>query len=162
MRTRRCDDSARRLHYRHRIFDRDLAQFAIWRKIHFRACKAWQNESITTLHKMSSIQLGGYTDCEVEPAESVAGKRSIRRCSDEITAEADEGLGLTPLNRIERVHYIVTAITRWIEAEDLLQLIQKFLAGPLGDAHSAIALHVRVSSHRDDARARSADVPVQE
>ena len=60
------------------------------------------------------------------------------------------------------MHYIVTAITRWIEAEDLLQLIQKFLAGPLGDAHSAIALHVRVSSHRDDARARSADVPAQQ
>ena len=36
------------------------------------------------------------------------------------------------------------------------------MLGRLADADSAITLHVRVSSHRDNARAGSADVPSQQ
>jgi hypothetical protein len=56
------------------------------------------------------------------------------------------------------MHDIVPVFSRRIEAEDLLQLIQKFLARFLRDANGAITLNVRVSSHRYDAGARSADI----
>jgi len=57
--------------------------------------------------------------------------------------------------------YIVPVFSRRVEAEDFLQLVQEFAARPFGDAHSAIALNVRVSSHRDDARAGPANVSAQ-
>jgi hypothetical protein len=59
------------------------------------------------------------------------------------------------------MHYIVSMLTRWVEAEHVLQSIEEFGAGSLRDADGAIALNVRVSSHWDDARAAPADVSAQ-
>ena len=53
-----------------------------------------------------------------------------------------KGPGLSAHHRIDSMDDIVSVLSRRIEAEDLLQLIEKFLARFLRDANSAIALNV--------------------
>src|SRR5713226_1559708 len=60
------------------------------------------------------------------------------------------------------MYYIVSVIPRRVEAEHLLQSVQEFAARPLRDTDSAIALHVRVASYRNDACAGPTNISAQE
>ena len=57
------------------------------------------------------------------------------------------------------MHHIVSAIARGVEAENLLQLIQKFAGRLLSDTYGAIALYVRMASYWNYSRTGFAYIP---
>jgi hypothetical protein len=63
---------------------------------------------------------------------------------------------------IDSFHYIQPVVTRRLETKLTAESIEKTWRWPLPDAHSAVALHVAVSTHRTNTRTRPPDAAAQQ
>src|SRR6185295_18526473 len=102
---------------------------------------------------MRAVQFGRDLDRQITASQSLSREFRVRRGRKEIAAESKEDLRCALMHRLNRVHRIVSVLTRRLETKFRAQLIQKIIAGLLPDAHRAIALHVAMATHRTQTRA---------
>src|SRR3546814_14581029 len=101
-------------------------------------------------------------DGEVELSHRGIRPVGIRHRADEIAAEADEDLRGARYHRLDRLDTMMAVRTRGFEAEDVADAVAIGLRRFFVDADGAVALPVRMTADRRDARAGLAEIALAE
>ena len=100
--------------------------------------------------------------CQIQPAHGGLALSGIGQCDRQISAQTHQYLGLTRCNGLHGGNRVMSVRARRLETVSALDALQERCARPFGDTDAAIALHVRVTPQRADARAGFAEVAAQE
>ena len=145
------------VHDRHRIFDRNRLRAGLL-LVELGASEARKNDRRLGQQQMRAVQLGRDVDREIELAHGRKAHLRVRHRHRQVAAHADDSLGFSFADGFDRLDGAVAVLARRLEAESLLQVIEQFGVGDLGDADGAIALHVGMAAQRADAGAFAADL----
>ena len=104
------------------------------------------------------IELGRDLNGERKFSPGLLNLRAVRQGPRQITAKAKERFEFTLHQRHRRAHGVQAFLTRRLEPELPLKLIERSKLRLLGDADGALALNVGMAAHRHDVSARPADV----
>src|SRR5271169_1858029 len=161
MLTWRCNETGRRMHHRHAVFDGDrLPSGGLHVDIASR--QAGEDQRLFAMNQMTAVELGVDANGEPQPAHCRLGHGPVRHGSDEIAAMSDEHLGAPIHHRLYGVDDIVTMRARRLEAKCFLELIQQYRLWFLVDAHRAVALHVGMTAYRADPGSGFAEIAAQQ
>src|SRR5690606_1575474 len=119
--------------------------------VDFGAAQARQDIGHFAGHQMAAVELGGhlYRQAQLAPGRLDPGR--VRHSAHEIAAHADEAPDAAiedAFAGFDRVHAI---LARRLEAELPTQVVDRYLHRLFGDADGALALHVGMAAHRQDA-----------
>src|SRR6478752_733889 len=80
----------------------------------------------------------------------------------DLPAETEEEVRLAVTHGPDGVDRVQPVLSRWVEAELLLQSVQEVSGRAFPDTHGAVALHVRVAANREEPGSRLPDVALRQ
>ncbi len=109
-----------------------------------------------------AIELGRDLHRQPQPAPGRLHLQGIGNGADEVATQADEATDAAIENALASLHGVHAVIAWRFEAELPAQIVRRHLCRLFGDADGALALHVGMTAHRQDACAFLADVAAQQ
>ena len=114
------------------------------------------------IDQVRAVQLGGDLHRQPQLAPGFFHARAVGHRAQEIAAEAYERMHRAVQHAAADFHRLHARLARRFETVLLGQAIQRHQFRIVRDANRALALHVGMSAHRAQARARLADVAAQQ
>src|SRR5690606_12294589 len=128
----------------------------------FRARDNGQYQRLLAVDEMSAVELRRNADGEVELSHRVVGALGIRDRADKIAAEPNEYLCRACQHRLDRLDRVVAVRARRLEAKDIAHPVEVGRARLFVDADRAVALDVRMTSDRGDARPGAPEIALEQ
>ncbi len=111
---------------------------------------------------MTAVELGGDLHCQAHSPPCLFHGFPFGNSTDEIAAEAHEGLDLAGQNALACIDGVEPLVARRLETIHLSQLVQRHQFRLLSNADSALTLYIRMAAHGRDAGALAADIALHQ